>query len=314
MQLQDHPTVHRLAASPRPEAEPIDAAALRQLAFDCGAHDAGLVEIARSGLDPQRDELLRNYPWTKTVLSFVVRMAREPLRGAPRSVANLEFHRAGHEIDAIGAAIVAALEARGIRAVNPSMGFPMEMSQSSGFAPWIVSHKPIAVEAGLGHMGIHRNLIHPRFGNFVLLGTVLVETEVEAYDHPIDYNPCLECKLCVAACPVGAIGPDGSFNFSACFTHNYREFLGGFTDWVEQIADARDAFDYRRRIHETETSSMWQSLSYGANYKSAYCMAVCPAGEDVIGPYLDNKQQHLKDIVRPLQERAEPVYVVEGSD
>jgi ferredoxin-NADP reductase/Fe-S-cluster-containing hydrogenase component 2 len=190
----------------------------------------------------------------------------------------------------------------------------MEMYHTPSYAPWVVSHKPIAVEAGLGHMGIHRNLIHPKFGNFVLLGTVLTELEVETYDHPIEYNPCLECKLCVAACPVGAIGPDGSFNFSSCFTHNYREFLGGFSDWVEQVADARDALDYRRRINESETASMWQSLSYGANYKSAYCMAVCPAGEDVIGPYLEDKQRHLKDVVRPLQERAEPVYVVKGSD
>ena len=59
---------------------------------------------------------------------------------------------------------------------------------------------------------------------------------------------------------------------------------------------------------------MWQSLSHGPNYKSAYCMAVCPAGEDVIGPYLHDKQRHLKEVVRPLQERAEPVYVVAGSD
>lgn len=110
------------------------------------------------------------------------------------------------------------------------MGFPMEMYQHPGHAIWVVSHKPIAVEAGLGHMGIHRNLIHPKFGNFVLLGTVLMDLEVQEYDYPIEYNPCLECKLCVAACPVGAIGPDGSFNFSSCFTHNYREFLGGFTD------------------------------------------------------------------------------------
>jgi ferredoxin-NADP reductase/Fe-S-cluster-containing hydrogenase component 2 len=316
MQLEDHPTVKRMgstanaktgALSPRQ----MNAAALRQLALDCGAHDAALVEIARPGLDPQRDEILHNYPWTKTLLSFVVRMAREPVRGAPRSVANLEFHRAGHEVTDIGANIVAKLEAQGIRAVNPSMGFPMEMHQT---VPWVVSHKPIAVEAGLGHMGIHRNLIHPKFGNFVLLGTVLTDAEVEAYGHPIEYNPCLECKLCVAACPVGAIGPDGSFNFSSCFTHNYREFLGGFSDWVEQVADSRDAIDYRGRINETETYSMWQSLSHGANYKSAYCLAVCPAGEDVIGPYLLDKQRHLKEVVRPLQERAEPVYVVEGSD
>ena len=106
MRLKDHPTVKRLRPSAHSEGRPartIDAAGLRQLALDCGAADVGLVEIARPGLDPQRDEILRNYPWTKTLLSFVVRMAREPLRGAPRSVANLEFHRAGHEVDEIGA-------------------------------------------------------------------------------------------------------------------------------------------------------------------------------------------------------------------
>ena len=34
----------------------------------------------------------------------------------------------------------------------------------------------------------------------------------------------------MAACPVGAIAPNGDFNFSACYTHNYREFMGGFTE------------------------------------------------------------------------------------
>jgi len=317
MNLEDHPTVRRFSrnAQDRQSSEAIlDAAWLRRLALDCGADDAGLVDIARPALEPQREEILRNYPWTRSLLSFVLRMAREPVRGAPRSVANLEFHRAGHKVDEIGAAIVAAFETRGVRAVNPAMGFPMEMYHAPGDAVWVVSHKPVAVEAGLGHMGIHRNLIHPRFGNFVLLGTVLIDREASEYGHPIEYNPCLECKLCVAACPVGAIGPDGSFNFSSCFTHNYREFFGGFSDWIEQVADARDGIDYRRRISEPETASMWQSLTYGANYKSAYCMAVCPAGDDVIGPYLRDRQRHLAEVVRPLQERAEPVYVVAGSD
>src|SRR5262245_64913230 len=238
MNLHEHPTVRRLATTVRdpeqrqPAETVVDRSWLRGLTLDCGAADAGVVEIARPGLDPQRDEILRNYPWTKTLLSFVVRMAREPVRGAPRSVANLEFHRAGDEVNEIGAAIVAELEVRGIRAVNPSMGFPMEMYQSGGGAIWVVSHKPVAVEAGLGHLGIHRNLIHPKFGNFVLLGTVLLGCAASDYDRPIAYNPCLECKLCVAACPVGAIGPEGSFNFASCFTHNYREFLGGFADWI----------------------------------------------------------------------------------
>src|SRR5262245_39725059 len=130
MKLEEHPTVRRLSPGVEEKKSAslkFEGAWLRQLALDCGAHDVGLVELARPGLDSQRDEILRNYPWTKSLLSFVVRMAREPIRGAPRSVANLEFHRAGHEVDHVSARIVARLEERGVRAVNPSMGFPMEM-------------------------------------------------------------------------------------------------------------------------------------------------------------------------------------------
>jgi hypothetical protein len=29
----------------------------------------------------------------------------------------------------------------------------------------------------------------------------------------------------------------GAFNFSACYTHNYREFMSGFTDWVETVKE-----------------------------------------------------------------------------
>jgi len=45
---------------------------------------------------------------------------------------------------------------------------------------WVVSHKPVAVAAGLGHMGIHRNVIHPKFGNFIVLGTVLIDAQTTA--------------------------------------------------------------------------------------------------------------------------------------
>src|SRR5262249_7706784 len=96
--------------------------------------------------------------------------------------------------------------------------------------------------------------------------------------------------------------------------HNYREFLGGFTNWVEQGADSKDARDYRRRVSDTESVSLWQSLSFGANYKAAYCLAVCPAGEDVIAPFLTGPAGHVQATVRPLQEKEETVFVVPGSD
>src|SRR5213083_493231 len=319
MKLAEHPTVRRFHAnhiertSTADPPKPLDAARLRQLCLDCGADDAGLVEISRPALDDQRADILRAFPPAKTLLSFVCRMNREPIRSPARSVANLEFHHTGDHVNEVARKVVTALEARGVRALNPAMGFPMEMDRFPGKS-WVVSHKPVAVAAGLGHMGIHRNVIHPKFGNFILLGTVLIGAEATAYDQPVSYNPCLECKLCVAACPVGAIAPDGRFNFSACYTHNYREFMGGFTDWVEQIAESKDALDYREKVSDPESASMWQSLSFGANYKAAYCLAVCPAGEDVIGPYLTDRAGHLREVVRPLQEKEETVYVVAGSD
>jgi hypothetical protein len=90
--------------------------------------------------------------------------------------------------------------------------------------------------------------------------------------------------------------------------------MGGFSDWVENIADSKNAQDYRRKVSGAETVSMWQSLSFGANYKAAYCMAVCPAGEDVIGPFLTNRKQFLDDVVRPLQNKPEMIYVVPNTD
>ena len=135
-------------------------------------------------------------------------MNREPIRSPARSVANLEFHHTGDHVNEVARKIVATLERQGVRALNPAMGFPMEMDRFPGGKIWVVSHKPVAVAAGLGHMGIHRNVIHPRFGNFILLGTVLIAAEATAYDQPLSYNPCLECKLCVAACPGGSHLPE----------------------------------------------------------------------------------------------------------
>jgi len=163
-------------------------------------------------------------------------------------------------------------------------------------------------------MGIHRNVIHPVFGKFILLGTILIGADVDSYGRPLDYNPCLECQLCVAACPTGAIGSDGAFNFGACSTHNYREFMGGFSDWVDTVAASDSAAAYRKNVTQAETVSMWQSLSYGANYKAAHCVAVCPAGADVIGPFLADRGGFVADVVKPLQDKAEVVYVTRDSD
>src|SRR5215216_1107873 len=174
--LEAHPTVKKFyQINKKPlEKEPLDAGRLKQLVLDAGADDVGFVEIGRAALDDQREDILKAFPHTKTLISFVVRMNREAIRTPARSVANTEFHHTGDEVNDVARRVVQTLEARGIRAMNPAMGFPMEMDQFPGKV-WVVSHKPVAVAAGLGMMGIHRNVIHETFGNFILLGTILVD-------------------------------------------------------------------------------------------------------------------------------------------
>jgi len=292
---------------------PLSARDLLKLCLEEGADDAGFVDIGRPSLDAERPGLRKIYPRVQSLISLVQVMNRENLQGPERYPANDELHHTIHQLTETARRILKRLNRVGVRGVVPTVGFPMDMDRWGEIKIWDVSHKIIAEEAGLGRMGKNRNVIHPRFGNFILLETILIDRAIDLPSQPIDYNPCLTCNLCVAACPVGAISPAGDFDFSACLTHNYREFLGGFQDWVDSLLSAKNPRAYHERFGDEETVSMWQSLAFGPNYKSAYCMAVCPAGEEVLPLFQGDKKRYIEEIVAPLRNRKEPVYVKSGS-
>jgi ferredoxin len=311
--LAEHPTVRKMMAHRSEPPGVIDADWLRRICLEAGADDVAFASVDDPALASEAEHVDGALPGTKSYISLVVKMNRDNVRSTARSVANQEFHRSGEIMNEAAHRITRALQDAGHRAINPSMSFPMEMANYPGRI-WVVAHKPVAVASGLGVMGIHRNVIHPKFGNFILLGTVLVDAPISSYGEPLDYSPCLECKLCVAACPVGAIKKNGDFDFVACSVHNYREFMGGFTDWAQTIADSEDAADFRSRVSDSDNASMWQSLSFKANYKAAYCLAVCPAGEDVIEPFLDDRKGFMDLVLKPLQEKRETLYVLPNSE
>ncbi|MFC3996797.1 4Fe-4S binding protein [Nocardiopsis sediminis] len=316
--LAAHPSVQAVLARRETDQDAagppqvIDAARLRDLCLAAGADDAAAVSLDHPDLAGERAHALAALPGTRTLISLVFRMNRDNTRSPARSVANQEFHQTDDQANHTARTVTRALQDAGHRALNPSSGFPQEMDRFPGRI-WVVAHKTVAVAAGLGVMGLHRNVIHPKFGNFVLLATVLVDAEVSEYGEPLDYTPCIDCKLCVAACPVGAIGKDGAFDALACATHNYREFMSGFTDWVQTVADSGDAADFRSRVTDAENASMWQSLAFHPGYKSGYCVAVCPGGEDVLGPYLEDRKGFMDTVLRPLQDKEETLYVLPDS-
>src|ERR671922_2331708 len=74
-----------------------------------------------------------------------------------------------------------------------------------------------AVRAGVGFYGKNTMLITRRFGSWVVVGTLVTETELEPTP-PLDLD-CGSCTLCVDACPTGALDEPGTLDATRCLSY-----------------------------------------------------------------------------------------------
>jgi epoxyqueuosine reductase QueG len=285
---------------------------IKKICLDAGADDVGLVDLDRDSLSKEREGILHVYSLTRSIISIIIANNRENIQSPARYVANEEYHQTGDRTSSVSREILRRLNRLGIRGVVVNRGWPMAMDRYPGKI-WDVSHKIIAVEAGIGHMGMNRLVLHPKFGSCVQLESILINGVMDEYDHPLEKNPCIKCHLCAAVCPTGAISKNQPFDFMACMTHTYRDNHTGFNNMVEAIVTSHDMEEYRSHFDDRETGFMWQSLMFKMSYRCSYCMAVCPAGEEVKPAYLENKKEHIERILKPLRDRQERVYVTAGS-
>ncbi|MEG2597140.1 MAG: DUF1730 domain-containing protein, partial [Oscillospiraceae bacterium] len=78
---------------------------------------------------------------------------------------------------------------------------------------WFVDNSPIrevdaAVRAGLGVKGRHSLLIHPIFGSYLFLGTIVTDWEMDLPKEPQKIT-CIDCGCCIKACPSQCISTSG---------------------------------------------------------------------------------------------------------
>ena len=90
--------------------------------------------------------------------------------------------------------------------------------------------------------------------------------------------------------------------------------MGGFTDWVEQIADSKDALDYRKKVTDPESASMWQSLSFGAELQGGVLPERLPGWGGCHRPLSDQQGRASAGNRSSAHEKEETVYVIAGSD
>jgi epoxyqueuosine reductase len=74
-----------------------------------------------------------------------------------------------------------------------------------------------AARSGVGFYGKNTMLITRRHGSWVVLGTLVTTTEVEATP-PLDLD-CGSCTLCIEACPTGALDEPGVVDSTKCLSY-----------------------------------------------------------------------------------------------
>jgi epoxyqueuosine reductase len=79
-----------------------------------------------------------------------------------------------------------------------------------------------AAEAGLGFASKAANLLHPRFGPWFFLGELLLELELEPTS-TVPAGTCGTCRLCLDACPTGAILEPGQVDARLCLSYHTIE-------------------------------------------------------------------------------------------
>ena len=74
-----------------------------------------------------------------------------------------------------------------------------------------------AARSGVGFYGKNTLLITRRQGSWVVLGTLVTDVELEPTP-PLDLD-CGECRLCIDACPTGALDEPGTLDSTRCLSY-----------------------------------------------------------------------------------------------
>jgi len=117
-----------------------------------------------------------------------------------------------------------------------------------------------AVRAGVGFYGKNTMLITRRHGSWVVLGTLITDVEIEQSE-PLDLD-CGDCRLCIDACPTGALDEPGTLDATRCLSYwtqapapipdEYREHLG---DMVYGCDICQDVCPWNRGVEKRRSGS-----------------------------------------------------------
>jgi len=262
--------------------------------------DVGVIALDDPAIAHEVEEVRYVYPHARSLVCLIAEENKPAMQSRYLPTANHELYTCEERLFEIGRRTVKYINGLGGEGLTTTVGWPQEVSRRWADKIWPLSHKLVAQAAGLGVIGLSRNFLHPRFGAYCLIDTVVTNLEFPACDRPIEWNPCLECNLCVASCPTEAIKSDGDFDFFACYNHTYRDSIPGFLDLVRDLGEAHPR-RFAKRWTDVEIAALWQSLAFKVEYRCFNCVATCPAEiHEAFHGDRGTRRRYLDETLKPL--------------
>jgi epoxyqueuosine reductase QueG/putative sterol carrier protein len=262
--------------------------------------DVGVIALDDPAIAHEVEEVRYVYPHARSLVCLIAEENKPAMQSRYLPTANHELYTCEERLFEIGRRTVKYINGLGGEGLTTTVGWPQEVSRRWADKIWPLSHKLVAQAAGLGVIGLSRNFLHPRFGAYCLIDTVVTNLEFPACDRPIEWNPCLECNLCVASCPTEAIKSDGDFDFFACYNHTYRDSIPGFLDLMRDLAEANPR-RFEKRWSDAELAALWQSMAFKVEYRCFNCVATCPAEiHDLFHADKGVRRDYLENTLKPL--------------
>lgn len=173
---------------------------LEEQARAWGADCVAVADTVRlQGLETEPADLLHGY---QRAVSMAVHLAdgiMDPITDGPTPLYSSHYQRVNALLDDIAIRATGLLQSHGAKALPiPASQILCEERYYS-----YISHKAVAIAAGLGWQGKSLLLVTPQYGPRVRLVTVLTDMALPA-DEP-SKNRCGTCTFCADACPSGAI-------------------------------------------------------------------------------------------------------------
>lgn len=167
------------------------------------------------------------------------------------------------------------LDRQGYGAAGITPSIPVSAEEGKWGYIGDISFRHAAVEAGLGHLGIHRLLITPELGVRVRLGCVLSDAPLVPDKKYDGKNFCYDCSACIKMCPVGAISQEKGVDVFKCGPSYSKWGWSGTFDFIEELINLDSKEERIRRLRSPDGWTIWQSMTYGTITHCFNCISNC---------------------------------------